>query len=116
VNIFPNIERGPMTVVNGIVVQQTHSTEASQTFNSYRDKGANGAHFLIDKDGTIYQTSSLYKVTNHVGYLQSPCVKTLKCTPTELMQSKKATKLTSKGLTLYEIKKDFPSRYPYNGD
>jgi len=60
---FKNIEHGQMDAVNGIVVHQTDSTTANSTFNSYQTKGATGAHFLIDKDGTIYQTASLLKVT-----------------------------------------------------
>jgi len=53
VKIFSSIERGDLNQVNGIVVHQTNSPTASATFNSYANTGANGAHFLIDKDGTI---------------------------------------------------------------
>ncbi len=89
VKIFPLIERGDLGVFNGIVVRQTNSPTAQATFNSYASNHGtpNGAHFLIDRDGTIYQTASLYRVTNHVGYLQSRCIVTRKCTPTELKKS-----------------------------
>jgi N-acetyl-anhydromuramyl-L-alanine amidase AmpD len=90
VRIFPSIERGAMGKVNGIVVHQTSVATSSSTFNSYRSKGANGAHFLIDKDGLIYQTASLKKHTNHVGRLQSRSV--------------------------HEHKKPFPLRFPSNTD
>jgi len=116
VKIFSNIERRKMDAINGIVVHQTDSSTAQSTFNSYKNKGANGAHFLIDKDGTIYQTASLHRVTNHVGKLQSRCINTLKCSPVELKASRKADKLGSTPLTRHEAGKIFPNRYPKNAD
>lgn len=35
-------------------------------WQNHKAKGA-GTHFMIDKDGTIYQCASLYKTTWHVG-------------------------------------------------
>ncbi|WP_275957694.1 N-acetylmuramoyl-L-alanine amidase [Rosenbergiella gaditana] len=58
---FSTIERGKLDKVNGIIVHQTNSPTAQSTFNSYNQTSANGAHFLIDKDGKIYQTASLLK-------------------------------------------------------
>lgn len=49
-----------MTHVYGIVVHQTGAATAKSTLASYRNPGANGAHFLIDKNGHIYQTGSVY--------------------------------------------------------
>ncbi|WP_256249430.1 peptidoglycan recognition protein family protein [Burkholderia ubonensis] len=104
VKIFSEIERSPMSKVNGIVVHQTDSPTAESTFNSYRKKGANGAHFLIDKDGTIYQTASLLKRTNHVGKLKSRCIITHECPTAEL---KIATGIENKytKLSIHEHKK-----------
>jgi N-acetyl-anhydromuramyl-L-alanine amidase AmpD len=48
-----NIERGSMHQVRGIIVHQTDSDAATATLNSYRNAGAAGAHFLIDRDGTM---------------------------------------------------------------
>lgn len=92
IKIFPLIERGKLSAVNGIVVHQTGGSNSDGTFDSYSKKSVsgeppNGAHFLIDKDGTIYQTASLFRVTNHVGFLQSRCVLTKKCTPTALQSA-----------------------------
>jgi N-acetyl-anhydromuramyl-L-alanine amidase AmpD len=56
-----------MTHVQGIIVHQTGSPTARSTLNGYGVARANGAHFLIDKDGTIYQTASVLKQTAHVG-------------------------------------------------
>ena len=52
--ISPKIERKEMPAVNGLVIHQTDSPTVSSTLNSYALKGANGAHFLIDKDGTSF--------------------------------------------------------------
>ncbi|MET3217791.1 UNVERIFIED_ORG: N-acetyl-anhydromuramyl-L-alanine amidase AmpD [Burkholderia territorii] len=115
VKIFSEIERSPMNTVNGIVVHQTDSPTAESTFNSYRKKGANGAHFLIDKDGTIYQTASLIKRTNHVGKLKSRCIITHECPAAELkIASGMEHKYTK--LSIHEHKKTWPNRYPSNND
>ncbi|WP_034916302.1 peptidoglycan recognition family protein [Erwinia sp. 9145] len=118
VKIFKTIERGKLDKVNGIVVHQTDSPTARSTFNSYQNAGANGAHFLIDKDGTIYQTASLFRITWHVGKSQSRCFLTKKCDPAEFkkmavleMDWKNFTKISR-----IEQEKTFPDRFPINSD
>ena len=49
----PTIEHGAMKSVRGIIVHQTGSSTAAGTLSSYKNAGANGAHFLIDKDGKL---------------------------------------------------------------
>lgn len=121
VKIFEGIERAKMDAVNGIVVHQTGGATAQSTFNSYVDKGANGAHFLIDKDGAIYQTASLFRVTNHVGLLQSRCVLTKKCSATDLKHAQSLERIRpiaamAKAVHGNESKKSFPGRFPSNAD
>jgi N-acetyl-anhydromuramyl-L-alanine amidase AmpD len=111
--INPNIERGPMTLVRGIVVHQTDSPTATSTLNSYRSPGANGAHFLIDRDGTIYQTASILKATWHVGPLKARCLAEHRCAPTELQALKK---FDPRGEHRREMAKAHPDRYPSNQD
>lgn len=111
--ISPNIERGPMTLVRGIVVHQTDSPTATSTLNSYRSPGANGAHFLIDRDGTIYQTASILKVTWHVGPLRARCLAEHRCAPTELRALRR---FDPKGEHQRERAKVHPDRYPSNQD
>ncbi|WP_256354614.1 N-acetylmuramoyl-L-alanine amidase [Variovorax sp. dw_308] len=53
-----SIEHGELSGVRAIVVHQTDSSSAQATLNGYQN-GGNGAHFLIDKNGQIYQTASL---------------------------------------------------------
>jgi N-acetyl-anhydromuramyl-L-alanine amidase AmpD len=125
VKIFSTIERGKLDAVNGIVVHQTNSPTAQGAFNSYANtkgsKPPNGAHFLIDKDGQIYQTASLFRVTNQVGFLQSRCVITQKCTPTELksasaLEKTKGNSERAEAIHANEKVKKWPSRYPSNAD
>ncbi|MGO4394636.1 N-acetylmuramoyl-L-alanine amidase [Variovorax sp. M-6] len=126
IKIFPLIERGKLGAVNGIVVHQTGGGNSDGTFSSYSKKSVsgeppNGAHFLIDKDGTIYQTASLFRVTNHVGFLQSRCVLTKKCTPTELqsalaLEKTKGNRARALAVHAAEKVKRFPDRYPSNSD
>lgn len=126
VKLFPLIERGKLESVNGIVVQQTNSPTAQGAFNSYSHKrpdgsAPNGAHFMIDKDGQIYQTASLFRVTNHVGSLQSRCVVTQKCSPVELKSANALEKIKgnsqkAKAIHENEKAKPFPDRYPKNED
>lgn len=101
------IERGDMSQVNGIVIHQTGASTAASTFSSYAKRGANGAHFLIDKDGTIYQTASLLKATNHVGKLRSRC---------EAEQSCPKSNSSVNDMHDRETAKNAGERYPSNQD
>lgn len=110
----PNIEHGDMKIVNGIIVHQTGGNDAASSLNSYKNKKANGAHFLIDKDGTIYQVASLLKQTWHVGRLKGRCIESHKCTPAELKiyGNYRKSHLTNR----MEMHKATPFRYPSNKD
>ncbi|MGV3344983.1 N-acetylmuramoyl-L-alanine amidase [Enterobacteriaceae bacterium LUAb1] len=112
---FSTIERGKLDKVNGIVVHQTGGSTAESSFNSYKNSGANGAHFLIEKDGTIYQTASVFKITNHVGNIRSRCYMEKKCKPSEMTTIKPLLN-KYKQLSRLEQKKPYPDRYPANFD
>jgi N-acetyl-anhydromuramyl-L-alanine amidase AmpD len=111
--ISPTIEHGDMPKVSGIIVHQTDSPTARATLNSYASPKANGAHFLIDKDGTVYQTASVYKRTYHVGKLRSRCYVEMRCTPAEM---KANAKWNPDATYRRELKKSVPDRYPSNDD
>ena len=111
--ISPKIEREEMPKVNGLVIHQTDAPTVSSTLNSYALKGANGAHFLIDKDGTIYQTASLNQTTNHVGRLRSRCAQEKSCSPEE---TKLNQKHDPKGEAQREREKQAGDRFPSNSD
>ncbi|VWB54317.1 N-acetylmuramoyl-L-alanine amidase [Burkholderia lata] len=107
------IERGAMQRVSGIVVHQTGGSTAASALNSYQNASATGAHFLIEKDGTIYQTASLKKQTWHVGRIKARCVAEMRCTPVELQQLRR---FDPRGENQREMRKAVPDRYPSNTD
>ncbi|NIA00454.1 N-acetylmuramoyl-L-alanine amidase [Massilia sp. CCM 8734] len=105
----PVIEHGALTKVNGIIVHQTGGSTGASSLSSYTLPNANGAHFLIDKDGTIYQCASLKKQTWHVGKLKARCVAEHRCSPKEFKYNPTAENKR-------EMKKEVPQRYPSNED
>ncbi len=107
------LEHGDMKAVHGIIVHQTDAPTAKSTLDSYKRAGANGAHILIDKDGTIYQTASVHKRTQHVGALKARCIVENRCTPVEI---KAYSKFDPEGMHKREMAKSVPDRYPSNND
>lgn len=111
--ISPTIERGPMETVRGLIVHQTGGATAQSSLDSYKRASANGAHFLIEKDGTIYQTASIKKQTWHIGKLKSRCMLEARCTAAEKkLNAKFSPSLENKR----EMKKTVPARFPSNQD
>lgn len=112
-SISPHIERAPMKVVRGIIIHQTGASTAISSLNSYKNPAANGAHFLIDKDGTIHQTASIHQQTWHVGQLKARCLVELKCTKAE---TKLLKRFNPQAEHRREMAKTVPQRYPSNHD
>jgi len=105
----PQIERGKRAgAITGIVVHQTDADTSASSLNSYKRPKANGAHFLIDKDGTIYQTAAIYQRTNHVGPLKARCLATARCEPRDF------AKAGVEGMHQIEMRKPPDERYPGN--
>lgn len=109
---FPNLETGDLTSVSGIVVHQTDSYTAASTLAAYAHR-KEGAHFLIDKDGTVYQTASLRKRVSHVGKLKARCIAEHKCVPGE---EAKIMAMSYRQRNRYEHAKPLPDRYPGNSE
>jgi len=119
---------GPMPKVRGIVVHQTETKTSDQVmhniWNGKNTDGSvrkpNGAHFLIDKDGTIYQTALLNQQASHVGLIQARCLVRMTCTAAELpdLQKWKANPGSGNARRTYdhEKTKPHPIRYPSNVD
>lgn len=108
-----SIERSKMVSVIGIIAHQTGAPTENSTFNSYKQPGANGAHFLISKTGVIYQTASILYRTNHIGPLRARCLAEVKCTPAE---SAAFRKMGATSMHAAEMKKSVPERYPSNSE
>lgn len=121
---FETIEHGELKSVHAIVVHQTDTRTEQETFNSYlhpmNTSEATGAHFLIDKNGTIYQTASLNKRCYHVGkYIKSKCLelKRENCANEKNIQNSTIAWTAKKiAIDLAERDKDYPDRFPVNND
>lgn len=114
---FANIERGALARIEGIIVHQTDTADEGGVFGSYRHANANGAHFLIGKDGTIWQTASLLQRTSHVGPIKPRCLFEMRCAPAELGALKQAVAaFDTKTSNRLEMVKSVPLRYPSNQD
>lgn len=120
--LFANLEHGDLDQVDAIVLHQTGGDGAQSTLNSYKSQDANGAHFLIDKDGTIYQTALITKKVFHVGKIRSKCYEAKACSPEDqaaiktIMGGKGTYSSKVKKLNTFEGKKSYPERYPNNED
>lgn len=55
----------------GIVLHRTAGSSLQPVFDAFVNRGF-GTHFVVDKDGTVYQTASLEKWTQHVGEPKTP--------------------------------------------
>jgi len=116
------IEKGALNKVNAIVVHQTGSDSADSSLNSYR-AGINGAHFLIDKDGTIFQTARVDQKCWHVGNIKSRCSELKVCSAEDLKEINsilfkkgESYEVRVRNLSQHEGKKSYPDRYPTNDD
>jgi N-acetyl-anhydromuramyl-L-alanine amidase AmpD len=113
------LEHGAMTKVDAIVLHQTDSSRLN--LDHARQDGI-GAHFYIDKDGTIYQTARLDQTVYSVGKIRSRCDDTRTCSPAEkkpidaIMGGKASYGAKVSQLSRHESAKPYPDRYPTNGD
>ncbi|BHI69117.1 N-acetylmuramoyl-L-alanine amidase [Escherichia coli] len=67
----PELEEGRMPKINAIILHRTDSSTINGTLASF-SKGI-GTHFIVEKDGNIYQAASLFVYTSHVGKIKSRC-------------------------------------------
>ena len=113
------IEHGALDGVHAIVVHQTDSSTAESTLNGYLN-GGNGAHFLIDKGGKIYQTASMNMRCFHVGRrIKSKCLAISKSTCNTATMAKLQAMSWSRQIVAIdadERQKSYPDRYPVNSD
>ena len=112
IHLVAGLARGKMNVVNGIVVHQTGGATAAAAFAGYKARPY-GTHFLIDKDGTIYQNASLLYYTAHIGKIKARCLAEHRCTPVEV---KLYAPFSPSVRNRSEMKKEAGQRYPWNGD
>jgi len=66
--IYKNLEHGKMVSAKNIVLHQTGTPTLKHSENNYGNPSTKaGAHYLIDKDGTVYQTANKEYIAWHVG-------------------------------------------------
>jgi len=116
------IEKGSLAAVHALVVHQTGAATSDSSFNSYAT-GQNGAHFLIDADGSIYQTARVNQKCWHVGKVRAKCQEMKTCAPDELkainailFKRGESYAVRIKQLHEHESGKSYPDRYPTNED
>lgn len=107
------LEKGPLKDINAVVMHRTEGSTAQGALNSF--KTGTGTHFLIDKDGTIYQTASLNEQTQHVGKIKGRCVEEGNCSAQEKAFFDK-TGWNPKAIHDHEKAKAYPDRFPMNSD
>lgn len=120
--ITGKIEKGALASVAALIVHQTGGANAESALASYQ-KGAAGAHFLIGKEGTIYQTARVNQKCWHVGNIRSRCYEMKACDAQEmktiegiLFKKGEAYSVRIKKLSEHESRKSVPDRYPTNED
>jgi len=119
--IIPNIEHGILTRINSIVIHRTAAPTAISTLHAWKTKKS-GAHFLIDKNGKIYQTARLDKICWHMGLVVSKCRLEKSCTQKDgaiiknILHGSSSWSDKYKKILKHERKKKYPDRYPMNSD
>ncbi len=108
---IPALERGSMIGPKAIVLHRIVSTTASGPLASFQN--GLGTHFLIDKDGTTYQTASINFHTSHIGPIRSRCFVEGTCS---VQEASKIGKMSPIQGHRYEKIKPYPARYPINDD
>ena len=111
-SIVPSLGHGPMNSVEGIIVHQTGGSTASSAIQSFKAK-KEGTHFIIEKDGTIYQTASVHERTEHVGKIRSRCMVEGTCSARE---RKLNSRFNPQATHMREMRKQVPERFPSNKD
>lgn len=110
------LEHGKLASPEAIVMHRTESSTGRSTLDGYKAGGhPNGAHFLIDKDGTIYQTASLDYQTWHVGKIRSRAAEEGTLVGPDKSWHEK-TGFSPKAINTHENANPYPIRYPNNGD
>ena len=99
-------------------MHRTVSYTTKSVFNTWLGKNVYrvGAHFVIDKDGTIYQCLSIYTKAHHVGRIRSKALETNNFQNDVDKKSVYDKKNNISDLSNYEFTKEYPLRFPGNMD
>lgn len=112
---IPALEHGALQGPHALVLHRTVSSTARSSLNAFA-RGI-GTHFLIDKDGTIYQTASLLQKTYHVGPIRSRCFEEGTCDAAEQSAVESLERRQAyREVHNREKVKPYPDRFPMNED
>lgn len=118
------ISHAGISRINGIVLHRTASSTAAGTLSTWRTReSGTGAHFLIDRDGTIHQTVSVNRQAWHVGAIRSRGEVEGTLTPEDARDlaaargGQAAWRTTAvRAVSRLEATRPYPERYPTNAD
>lgn len=112
---FQKIAHGPLQQMNALVLHQTGGATAKSALNWYEHSGnaGYGAHYLIDTDGTVYQTLPVDQKAWHIGTIVPKCAADGSCTPET---NQKIAAHSWSQLHAQEKNKPYPERHPLNED
>ncbi len=116
-----------MLVVHAIIMHQTGGSKAAGTLSKYKmvnSKDRTGAHFLLDNDGTMYQTLQITKRCAQVAPIKSRRLAEMRCSKEDVKAFDAMAKAAgnswngtyNRAVGAYEAKKNYPDRYPFNPD
>ncbi|MGQ4661467.1 N-acetylmuramoyl-L-alanine amidase [Lysobacter sp. F6437] len=109
------LEHGRLQGPRAIVMHRTVSSTARSSLNAFR-RGI-GTHFLIGKDGLIYQTASLLEKTHHVGPIRSRCYEEGTCDAREQATIESLERREAyRAVHDHDKAKPYPERFPMNED
>lgn len=109
------LEHGRLQGPRAIVMHRTVSTTARSSLNAFA-RGI-GTHFLIGKDGVVYQTASLLEKTYHVGPVRSRCFEESTCDAQERVAVEALERREAyRDIHNREKVKSYPERFPMNED
>lgn len=111
---------GPLAGPNSIVMHRTAGNSAFDAMSAFQQRGY-GTHFIIDRDGSIRQTASLDRYTNHVGPIKSRCAEEGTCSAQEQATLDEFDRRLNGAplrdrVNRHERGKDYPDRYPTSLD
>lgn len=109
---IPALEKGALAGPRAIVLHRTAGDSISSALGA---AGPSGTHFYVDKDGTVYQTASLFKKTYHVGLIKSKCMADGTC-PAAEEKTLEGWGWAPRRIHNHEKTKAYPNRYPMNED
>lgn len=106
-----DLSAGTVQGPKAIVLHRTGGSTASGAISAFKSSGI-GTHFVVDKDGTVYQTLRLSSFGWHVGKIKAKCKELGTCTKDDREKLDRFG-WNPQAISNYETRhKEYPDRYP----